>query len=154
MRHTPDKQRRVLSIAASAWLETDKPCRECTRHHEDLNTTRTVRTAVKGQRPAPALSTQHHSTRLSLMRCEKRRRRTSGVAAPHGAWRCRGPNRQTCMTTNVAGKGAQPPKCGRFPVLSLRHLFLEHREALRGRAVLHVHRCGQRLRSPGVPGDR
>ena len=104
LRQTLEKQRRVLSIAASAWPETEKPCRECTRHYEDLDTTRTLRTAFKGQRPAPALSTQHHSMSLSLMRCEKRRRRTFGVAAPHGA-----------------------PKCGRFPVLSLRHLFFQHR---------------------------
>ena len=71
LRQTRDKPRRVLSIAASTWPGTDKPRQECTRHYKDLDTTHTVRTAVKGQRPAPAHSTPHHSTLASLMRCEK-----------------------------------------------------------------------------------
>ena len=48
------------------------------------------------------------------MRCEKRRCSPSGVAAPHGV-EVRGPNRQTCTTTNVVGKGAQPPKVWQAP---------------------------------------
>ena len=73
-----------------------------------------VRTAVKGQRPAPAHSTTQHSTLSSLMRCEKRRRGPSGVAAQHGAWRC---GDRTGRHDNQRTKEGSHQECGTHPVL-------------------------------------